>query len=123
MSIVVFGVFYAFTAFVTGYYWNVMWLDSVALFPLIALGIEKLVKEDKHLFYSITLAIVIIVNFYIAFIICSFMRIIGNSGYEAELSIDVSRLLTFSGFMSHTMAAFHTAYGIQFFVTSFFSRN
>ena len=72
MSIVVFGVFYAFTAFVTGYYWNVMWLDSVALFPLIALGIEKLVKEDKHLFYSITLAIVIIVNFYIAFIICIF---------------------------------------------------
>ena len=48
------------------------------------------------------------------------MRIIGNSGYEAELSIDVSRLLTFSGFMSHTMAAFHTAYGIQFFVLPFF---
>ena len=48
------------------------------------------------------------------------MRIIGNSGYEAELSIDVSRLLTFSGVMSHTMAAFHTAYGIQFLVLPFF---
>lgn len=40
-------------------------------------------------------------------------RIFGNSGYEADLSTDISRLLTFSGFITHVAAAFHTAYGIQ----------
>ena len=45
MSIVVFGVFYAFTAFVTGYYWNVMWLDSVALFPLYSSWNRKTCKR------------------------------------------------------------------------------
>ena len=102
MSIVVFGVFYAFTAFVTGYYWNVMWLDSVALFPLIALGIEKLVKEDKHLFYSITLAIVIIVNFYIAFIICIFaslyflVMLFSNYDWKHDKKVMISRFIKFA---------------------------
>ncbi len=72
LSIVAFGVLYAFTSYITGYYWNVMWLDAVALFPIVALGIERLVKENTHLTYCISLAIVIIVNFYIAFLVCVF---------------------------------------------------
>lgn len=72
LSIVAFGVLYAFTSYVTGYYWNVMWLDAVALFPIVALGIERLVKEDTHLTYCISLALVIVINFYIAFLVCIF---------------------------------------------------
>ncbi len=72
LSIVAFGVMYAFTAYVTGYYWNVMWLDAVALFPIVAMGIERLIKEDTHLTYCISLALVIVINFYIAFLVCIF---------------------------------------------------
>lgn len=72
LSIVIFGLMYAFTAYVTGYYWNVMWLDAVALFPIVALGIEALVKEGKHKMYLISLAFIIVMNFYIAFIVCVF---------------------------------------------------
>ena len=79
-----------------------MWLDSVALFPLIALGIEKLVKEDKHLFYSITLAIVIIVNFYIAFIICIFASLyflvilFSNYDWKHDKKVMISRFIKFA---------------------------
>ncbi len=72
LMLVVFGLFYAFSAFMTGYYWNVMWLDAVALFPVVAFGIEALVKNNKHLTYCISLAIVILINFYIAFLVCIF---------------------------------------------------
>lgn len=72
LSIVAFSLMYAFTAFVVSYYWNIMWLDAVALFPLVALGIENLVKYNRHTLYGISLAITIIVNFYIAFIVCIF---------------------------------------------------
>lgn len=72
LSVVVFGVLYAFTSYITGYYWNVMWLDAVALFPVVAIGIERLIKDDTHLTYCISLALVIIINFYIAFIVCIF---------------------------------------------------
>lgn len=70
--LVVFGLFYAFSAYMTGYYWNVMWLDAVALFPIVAFGIEALVKHNKHVAYCISLAVVILINFYIAFIVCVF---------------------------------------------------
>lgn len=72
LSIVAFGLMYAFSSYLTGYYWNVMWLDAVALFPIVALGIERLIHENKHLTYCIILALIIIINFYIAFIVCVF---------------------------------------------------
>ena len=33
VSLVIFGLMYAYCSFVTCYYWNFMWLDVVALFP------------------------------------------------------------------------------------------
>lgn len=72
LTIVAFGLLYAFSSYITGYYWNVMWLDAVALFPIVALGIQRLVDEGKHLTYCISLALVILINFYIAFIVCVF---------------------------------------------------
>ena len=37
-SIAVFGGFYGLCAWALGYQWNVMWLDTFALLPLVALG-------------------------------------------------------------------------------------
>lgn len=72
ISIIAFGILYAFTAFMVGFYWNVMWLDAVALFPIVALGIERIIDQNKHMTYLVSLALVIIINFYIAFIVCVF---------------------------------------------------
>lgn len=72
LSILAFGLLYGFCAFVTCYYWNIMWLDSVALFPLLALGVEKLIHSGHHVLYYVILTLTMIVNFYLAVLICIF---------------------------------------------------
>ena len=42
-----FGVLYACSGYFIAYYWNVMWIDSFYLFPLVMLGIDKIIKERK----------------------------------------------------------------------------
>jgi len=70
-----FGIFYAMSAYITAYSWNIMWLDCIILFPLILLGLEQLVKFNKGLFYTIVLTLAIISNYYIAIMICIFLII------------------------------------------------
>ena len=69
-SLLIFGLFYASCSFIVSYHWNVMWLDAVYLFPLVALGIERLIKEGKTGLYIVSLALTIFTNFYIAFLVC-----------------------------------------------------
>lgn len=70
-----FGVFYALSGYMAAYSWNIMWLDCILLFPLIVLGLEKLVKEKNALLYCITLGLSILSNYYISIMICAFMVI------------------------------------------------
>lgn len=66
----VFGMFYGLSGYLAAYSWNIMWLDCVVLLPLIVLGLERLVYERKCLFYSITLGLAILSNYYISIMIC-----------------------------------------------------
>jgi uncharacterized membrane protein YfhO len=72
-SIVMFSLFYSLSGFMAAYNWNIMWLDSIALAPLIILGLEKLVSEGKWKFYCITLALCVLTNYYISIMICIFL--------------------------------------------------
>lgn len=70
--IILFASTYALMSYNILYYLNIMWLDSVILLPLVVLGIEKLIKENKKTLYFITLSLSILFNFYIGFMICIF---------------------------------------------------
>lgn len=70
-----FGIFYALSGYMAAYSWNIMWLDCILLFPLIMLGLEKLVKEKKGMLYCVTLGLSILSNYYISIMICLFMVI------------------------------------------------
>lgn len=70
-----FGIFYALSGYMAAYSWNIMWLDCILLFPVVMLGLERLVKEKKGLLYSISLGICILSNYYISIMICIFMVI------------------------------------------------
>ncbi len=102
ISLTVFGLLYAFTAFMTGFYWNVMWLDTVAIFPLVALGIERLIHEDKHIFYLVSLVVTMIVNFYMAVIVCVFSAlyflvvIFSDYDYKKSRKLMLSRFIKFA---------------------------
>ena len=63
---------YALMAYNINYYFHVMWLDGIFLAPLIILGIERLIDENKSILYGITLFLAIICNYYIGFILCLF---------------------------------------------------
>ena len=72
LYLVPFGLFYAFSAYYSAYYWNLMWIDGMVFLPLITLGIEKLVNDGKWKFYTIWLAIMLLSNYYIGYMICIF---------------------------------------------------
>lgn len=67
-----FGVLYACSGYFIAYYWNVMWLDSFYLFPLVMLGIEYLITRRKMKLYIITLALTILTNYYMGYMVCVF---------------------------------------------------
>jgi uncharacterized membrane protein YfhO len=69
-TIALFGMFYALSGFVAAYSWNIMWLDCLVLLPLIILGLERLVNENRCFLYCITLGLCIYTNYYIAIMVC-----------------------------------------------------
>ena len=71
-SIVIFSTMFALCSYMLGYYWNVMWFDTVALFPLVMTGLTALCRERKWKLYTLTLALSLISNYYIGYFTCVF---------------------------------------------------
>ena len=72
-SISLFGGLYGLCAWALGYQWNIMWLDTFALLPLVVLGMVGLLKEKKFILYTATLALSIAANYYIGLFVCIFV--------------------------------------------------
>lgn len=69
----IFGICYALSGYMAAYSWNIMWLDCLWLAPLILLGLERLVKENKPFLYCVTLGLAILTNYYISIMLCLFL--------------------------------------------------
>jgi len=81
LSISVFGGFYGLCAWALGFQWNVMWLDTFALLPLVALGTVRLLQEKKFVLYTVSLFFSIFANYYIGLFTCIFVFLL-FFGYE-----------------------------------------
>ena len=68
-----FGVCYAMCGYFAAYNWNIMWLDCLWLAPLVILGLERLVKENRPFLYCVALALSILTNYYISIMLCMFL--------------------------------------------------
>jgi len=75
LALPVFASLYALCAFTLGYYWNIMWFDSFALLPLVIQGLIAIMRESKYRLYTVSLALSVIMNYYIGFYICVFVVI------------------------------------------------
>lgn len=73
ISVAVFGTMYGLCAFMMGYYWNIIWLDTVALLPLVVAGTVALLREGKFKLYVISLALSVLANYYIGLFTCIFV--------------------------------------------------
>ncbi len=100
LSPIVFGSMLAMGNFMTGYYFNLMWLDSVALLPLIMMGIEKIVKGKSPVMYTLALFGALWCNYYIGFMLCFFsvlyfvICLMQTAGMDLKKAL--SRLVTFA---------------------------
>lgn len=71
--ITAFSLGYALSSFMLGYGYNIMWLDAFMLFPIVMLGLERFLQDNKPVMYIISLFFVMSINYYIAFMICIFL--------------------------------------------------
>lgn len=69
----VFACFYAISSFTMQYYYNIVWLDTFALFPLVALGLFSFMREGKYMTYIISLAASAFANYYFVWFTCFFV--------------------------------------------------
>ena len=102
LSISLFGAFYGLCAWALGFQWNVMWLDTFALLPLVALGTVYLLRDKKFILYTISLFLSIYANYYIGLFTCIFVLLLFIC-YEicrfqgfAKLFTDLLRIALFS---------------------------
>lgn len=73
--IVAFSVMYALCAYAVVYQNNIMWIDALICLPLITYGIEQLIKFGKYKLFIISLAIGLISNFYIGYMLCIWVAV------------------------------------------------
>ena len=99
LSITLFGAFYALCAWALGYQWNVMWLDTFALLPLVALGTVRLLRDRKFVLYTVALFFSIVSNYYIGLFTCIFVALIFVC-YEICRFKSITRLLADLGLIA-----------------------
>ena len=73
ISLVGFATLYALCSYVMAYYWCIMWMDAVALLPLCILGLHKILDGRSGAFYTVCLALVVFINYYMAIMVCIFI--------------------------------------------------
>ena len=71
-----FSTAYALCAYIMGYYWNAIWLDTVALLPLVTLGTFSLMRDRKYLLFTVSLTLAIFCNYYIGLFVCIFVLLL-----------------------------------------------
>lgn len=69
-AVVVFSIMYALCSYAVVHQNNNMWIDSLIWLPLLTYGIEQLIKHGKYKLYVVSLAMSLISNYYIGYMMC-----------------------------------------------------
>lgn len=86
-GIVVFSVLYAMSAYGVIQSMNTMWIDAMYLLPLLVMGIERLADAGKYKLFTCVLALTILSNFYIGYMMAIFSVIYYLCYYFSRHSI------------------------------------
>ncbi len=73
LTVIAFSILYAVSAYCVVQQSNTMWIDAVMWLPLVAFGIEELVKFGRYKCFVIFLALTLASNFYIGYMVCIFV--------------------------------------------------
>ena len=72
MQTVSFAMMYALCAYSVVQLINPMWLDAMVFLPLLVLGIESMIRENKFILYTISLVAVFVTNYYMGYMCAIF---------------------------------------------------
>ena len=72
LSLVVFSILWAMSGFMVGSINITAWIDAIIYFPLVIMGLKKMMDGESAWVYSLFLGLTIISNFYIGWIVCIF---------------------------------------------------
>ncbi len=72
IAALIFSTSYALCSYVIIYGSNTMWIDALYLLPLIMLGAERLIREKRYMLYTVSLAVALVSNYYIGYMLCIF---------------------------------------------------
>ncbi len=70
IMVVTFSVMYALCAFAVVHQNNMMWTDAIFWLPIVTYSIEQLIKHRKYKLFVISLALTLMSNYYIGYMVC-----------------------------------------------------
>ena len=70
-----FSTMYALCAYATTFQSNTMWIDALIWLPLVALGIERVIKTGHFKLFVVALALTVWSNYYIGYMCCIFVAL------------------------------------------------
>lgn len=70
ITVIAFSSMYALCAFAVVHQNNLMWIDAIFWLPLITYSIEQLIKNRRYKLFVISLALAMMSNYYIGYMIC-----------------------------------------------------
>ncbi len=72
-AVIAVSVLYATMLYMLAYSWNIMWLDVVALMPIVVMCAEKMLRGGSIIPYALVLGLTLFTNYYIGFMLCVFL--------------------------------------------------
>lgn len=88
-----FSLMFSLSSFIIGYYFNLMWLDSIAMLPLMMMGIERIVRQERGNLFCLSLFYALYCNYYIGFMLCLFACLYFLVLWFSAKEIDIKRIL------------------------------
>lgn len=73
MQILALSIMYAFGGYTMLYFQNMVWLDVMAMFPILMIGLDRLIRQRKPLCYALSLAAIMVLNFYLTYMVVIFV--------------------------------------------------
>ena len=74
-SAILFALAYTFSTYTIQYLFHIMWLDAIYMLPLMCIGVEKYLKDNKISTFIIISALNMLFNYYLGFITILFSGI------------------------------------------------
>lgn len=75
VTVVLFSTMYALSSYAVVQQHNSMWIDALIWLPILTLSIEELIKNRKYKLFVISLAMTVMSNFYIGYMVCIYVAL------------------------------------------------